>query len=61
MCDAMNRDIMNVIFGGMSVAPPKKAPKSRTLKMEGHQNDGDQILRNTLADTFSLPVFCPNA
>jgi len=25
--DAMNRDIMNVIFGGMSVAPPKKAGK----------------------------------
>eukprot|EP00439_Symbiodinium_sp_Y106_P036006 s1377_g4.t1 len=29
MCDAMNRDILNVIFGGMAMAPPKKDPTLR--------------------------------
>merc|ERR1719238_2163208 len=27
MCDAMNRDIMNVIFGGINVAPKKEGAK----------------------------------
>ena len=31
----MNRDIMNVIFGGMSVAPPKKVWCFSGLKQSG--------------------------
>merc|ERR1712110_518345 len=32
MCDAMNRDIFNVIFGGMQVAPPKKDGQIEEVK-----------------------------
>merc|ERR1719450_1759269 len=32
MCDAMNRDILNVIFGGMQAAPPKKDGEVQEVK-----------------------------
>ena len=44
--DAMNRDIMNVIFGGMSVAPPKKAAwKGEMGEMEGPRSVMFEIFR----------------
>merc|ERR1711937_631684 len=41
MCDAMNRDILNVIFGGMNVAPPSK--KDGEVKKEHRETTTAEV------------------
>merc|ERR1719343_46579 len=47
MCDAMNRDIFNVIFGGMNVAPPAK--KNDGVKKE-HRETSVEATATYLAE-----------
>merc|ERR1711972_637650 len=42
MCDAMNRDILNVIFGGMQAAPPKKDGEIQEVK-EHRETQSDAV------------------
>merc|ERR1739847_202039 len=44
MCDAMNRDIFNVIFGGMNVAPPSK--KDGEAKKEHRETTATGVANN---------------
>merc|ERR1719336_836513 len=52
MCDAMNRDIMNVIFGGMNVAPKKKGD---TVQKEHTEINSDGAAA-VLADSKSVMI-----
>merc|ERR1719263_2066560 len=44
MCDAMNQDIFNVIFGGMNLAPPSK--KDGEAKKEHRETTATEVANN---------------
>merc|ERR1719456_1334730 len=53
MCDAMNRDIANVIFGGINVAAPKKDGEKEVRE---HRETGVEGTANYLAQSKEVMV-----
>merc|ERR1712217_920801 len=54
MCDAMNRDIFNVIFGGMQVDPPKKDGEIEEVKE--HRETKSEAVVEYLADAQNVMI-----
>lgn len=54
MCDAMNRDIVNVIFGGLAVAPPKKGGEDEEPKE--HRETNSEAVTSMLLDSQSVVI-----
>merc|ERR1719450_385792 len=52
MCDAMNRDIMNVIFGGMNVAPKKEG----AAEVKEHTETNPEGAAAMLADSKKVMI-----
>jgi len=52
MCDAMNRDIMNVIFGGINVAPAKKGE----VEQKEHTEINTEGAAAALAESKSVMI-----
>merc|ERR1719471_1261469 len=53
MCDAMNRDILNVIFGGMQQAPPKKDGTKEVLE---HRETKSDVVAEMLLDSKEVMI-----
>merc|ERR1719203_1312090 len=54
MCDAMNRDILNVIFGGMQQAPPKK--DGEVQEVLEHRETNSEGVAEMLADSQEVVI-----
>merc|ERR1719498_799448 len=58
MCDAMNRDIANVIFGGMNVAAPVKKEDGAVEEPKEHTEASVESVSVALADAKEVMI-CP--
>merc|ERR1712151_564488 len=56
MCDAMNRDIFNVIFGGMQQAPPKKLADGEVAEVKEHRETNSEAVANLLLDSKEVCI-----
>merc|ERR1712190_713162 len=56
MCDAMNRDIFNVIFGGMQQAPPKKLAPGEVEEVKEHRETNSEAVANLLLESKEVCI-----
>jgi NAD/NADP transhydrogenase beta subunit len=56
MCDAMNRDIMNVIFGGMQQAAPKKSADGAIEEPKEHRETNTDSVANLLLESQKVVI-----